>query len=117
MAFVLPPYWKKISPATGSARSPSGSVAFCTFCSMARRAGNDIWGTGGGIVGLTLTAASASAHAGFRLLGLGRWLPLGIFERTQHHAVRLAGQGHLLAVDAQRKIADGQFGARPFGAE
>src|SRR5450759_3086600 len=48
MPFVLPPYRKKISPATGSARSPSGSVAFCTRCSIARRTGNGILGGVGG---------------------------------------------------------------------
>src|SRR5260370_11202071 len=52
---------------------------------------------------LTLTTTSAAAHAAFRFL-LGRRLPLGIFKGPRHPPERLAWQGHLLAVDAQRKV-------------
>src|ERR1019366_4346181 len=66
-------------------------------------------GRRGRIAALSLTTA-VGAHAGF-LLGLDRRLPLGIFQRAEHHPVWLAGQS-LLSVDAQRKVADGQLGAR-----
>src|SRR5512140_3259734 len=48
MFWILPRYEKKIRPATGVARSPSGIVILSTRCSMARRSGNGILGGSGG---------------------------------------------------------------------
>ena len=118
MPFVFPRYWKKISPATGSARSPSGSVAFCTLLFHGAPYRERHLGRRRRLVGFTLPATSATAHAGFRLrFGFRGRLPLRIFEGSQHHPVRLAGQERLLSVDAQRKVVDGELGPRPCRAE
>src|ERR1039458_4807389 len=64
---------------------------------------------------LAAPPTTVGAHAGF-LLGLDRRLPLGIFQRAEHHPVRLTGQ-RLLSVDAQRKVVEGQLGARSLRPE
>src|ERR1700704_2097106 len=48
MPWVLPRYWKKISPACGRVRSPSGSEALCTRCAIARCTVIGIWTGAGG---------------------------------------------------------------------
>src|ERR1035438_9077744 len=48
MSLVLPRYWKKINPAAGRGRSPSGRAAFCTRCCAARSTPMGTWTTGGG---------------------------------------------------------------------
>ena len=59
---------------------------------------------------LTRLAPTAAAQAGFgfRRRRLGR-LPFGIFHGRDDHAVGLAGQGRLFAVDAQREIVGGEL--------